>query len=107
MIELIMQAQARPAGEPFVSLLFLALIMLIFYLFLIRPQAKRAKELRRFIENAKPGFKIVTTGGIHGEIIKVYDNTFLIRTAGKTEIKVDKTRLALRKEEAKLIEVDR
>ena len=90
-----MQAQARPAGEPFVSLLFLALIMVIFYLFLIRPQAKRAKELRRFIENAKPGFKIVTTGGIHGEIIKVYDNTFLIRTAGKTEIKVDKTAVNL------------
>lgn len=51
----------------------------IFYFFMIRPQMKRAKEQRKFQEAVKIGDKIVTTGGIHGEVIEVDETTVVIK----------------------------
>ena len=50
------------------QLVMLVLIMVIIYFFMIRPQTKRQKELKKFRENLKVGDKVVTIGGIHGKI---------------------------------------
>ncbi len=90
-----LQAQ-QPAGpDPMFNLLFFALILIVMYWLLIRPQMKKAKEQRRFIEQLQPGDKVVTLGGIHGEITKVYDRTFLLRTADNTMITVDRSAVSL------------
>ena len=68
----------------------LAMILAIFYLFMIRPQMKKQKELKKFREGLQSGDKIVTIGGIHGKILEVADTTLLIGTeSGK--LRVDKT----------------
>ena len=68
----------------------LAMILVIFYLFMIRPQMKKQKELKKFREGLQSGDKIVTIGGIHGKILEVADTTLLIGTeSGK--LRVDKT----------------
>lgn len=72
------------------QLIMLAMILVIFYLFMIRPQMKKQKELKKFREGLQSGDKIVTIGGIHGKILEVADTTLLIGTeSGK--LRVDKT----------------
>jgi len=92
-----------PTGEnqnPLMSFLPLILIILVFYLFMIRPQMKRQKELRNFRESLSKGDKIITTGGIHGKILSVSDGYIVIETEGETKLRIDKS--AVLKEAADL-----
>src|ERR1700741_4019600 len=57
-----------------IQLLFLGGMVIVFWLFFIRPQAKRAKNQKKFIEDLGRGSKIVTIAGIHGIINKVNDD---------------------------------
>ena len=72
------------------QLIMLVMILVIFYFFMIRPQMKKQKELKKFREGLQAGDKIVTIGGIHGKILEVADTTLLIgNEIGK--LRVDKT----------------
>ena len=69
--------QAQPAPGPFggsSSLIFMGLIMVVFWLFFIRPQAKKAKQQKTFIQDLQKGDKVVTIAGIHGRINKLNDD---------------------------------
>ena len=70
------------------SLIMIALMLIIFYFFMIRPQAKKQKELRKFREGLKPGDKVITSGGIHGKILELTDTTVLINSEG-SKIRVE------------------
>jgi preprotein translocase subunit YajC len=65
----------------------------IFYLFMIRPQAKKQKELKKFREAMKPGDKVVTIGGVHGKILEIAESTVLISSEG-TKIRVEKSAIS-------------
>ena len=69
--------------------------MVIFYFFMIRPQVKKAKDLKKMIEGLKKGDKIVTTAGIHGRIADMNETTFLIEVEGGTKIRFDKSAVSL------------
>ena len=92
MNEMFQILMAQPQGDqnPLVSLWPLLLIIVVFYLFMIRPQVKRQKELRKYRENLQKGDKIVTTGGIYGKIIGVSDQTVMIEVEDQSKIKIDK-----------------
>jgi preprotein translocase subunit YajC len=77
--------------SPWSSFIFLALILVVFYFFMIRPQMKRQKEMRKFRESLDKGDKIVTAGGIHGKIKTVKETTFDVEIADGVIISVDKT----------------
>ena len=66
------------------------LIFVVFYFFMIRPQTKKQKELQKQREAMKKGDKVVTAGGIYGEIKEVQDNAFIITIAKDVTIKVSK-----------------
>ena len=69
------------------QLIMLALILGVFYFFMIRPQMKKQKELKKFREELAPGDKVVTIGGVHGKILEVSDSTFLISVeSGKMRV---------------------
>jgi len=69
------------------SLGLMAMLFVVMYLFLIRPQQKKAKEQAKIIQTIKPGDKIVTSSGIVGVVITVKDKTISIRSAdAKLEI---------------------
>ena len=70
------------------GLLPMVLIIGVFYVLLIRPQQKRQRDLQATIAQLKAGDKIVTTGGVIGTITSVKDNSFLIRSAEKSILKV-------------------
>lgn len=88
-IILMMQPEGQESN-PLMSFLPLLLIVVVFYFFMIRPQMKRQKEVRKFRESLSKGDKVVTTGGIYGKIIEVKETTIVLEIAKDVQIKVDK-----------------
>ncbi|MDR2414939.1 MAG: preprotein translocase subunit YajC [Odoribacteraceae bacterium] len=69
------------------------LILVVFWFFMIRPQMKRQKELRKYRETLQKGDKVVTTGGIFGKIIEISDHTVIIEVENQGRLKVLKEAL--------------
>jgi len=63
------------------------------WLFMIRPQQKRQKELNAFRDSLKKGDKVVTVGGIYGTVLEVNDNKVMLEIDKDVRIKVDKASL--------------
>jgi len=82
-------------GSGIMTFLPLILIVLVFYLFFIRPQMKKTKDQKKFREGLKKGDKIVTIGGIHGKIVEVQDSTFTIEVEGQNKLRVEKSAVAM------------
>lgn len=78
--------------QPFLPMI---LIVVVFYFFMIRPQMKKAKDLKKFISELKKGDKVITTAGIHGKIVDVNEATILIETEGGGKIRFDKSAVSL------------
>jgi preprotein translocase subunit YajC len=75
---------------------FLGLMILVFWMFFIRPQAKRAKNQKKFIEDLGKGDKIVTIAGIHGTINKVNDDgTLQMEISPGSYIKIEKSSISM------------
>ena len=87
--------QAAPGGTGLMSFLPMILIIVVFYFFMIRPQMKKAKDHKKYIEELKANDKVVTTAGIHGRIVEISDTTFLVDVGGGVKIRFDKTAVAL------------
>ncbi len=86
---LMMQPQGQESN-PWMSMLPLLLIIVVFYFFMIRPQMKRQKEIRKFRESLAKGDKVVTTGGIYGKIAEIKETTVILEVAKDVNITVDK-----------------
>jgi preprotein translocase subunit YajC len=76
------------------QLLPLVLILVVFYVLLIRPQQKRHRQLQETIASLKIGDRVVTTGGIIGVITTIRDTSFLIRSADKSIIEIARSAIA-------------
>lgn len=98
MTSLVILLQAAPGGGSagYVQLLLLGGMILVFWLFMIRPQAKKAKLAKQFQQNMNKGDKIVTIAGIHGTINKVNeDNTIMIETSPGSYLKIEKSAISM------------
>lgn len=73
------------------TLIMFMLIIFIFYFLIIRPQQKRQKERQMLLDSIKKGDKIVTIGGLHGEIVGIDDNTILVKVADNVKLKFDRS----------------
>lgn len=87
------EGQAQPGGSPYTSLIFILLLIVVFWLFFIRPQSKKAKEEQKFRDGLQKGDKVVTIGGFHGKVTEVKDTTVMISLAPNMEVEVEKTAL--------------
>ena len=72
------------------SFLPLILIIVVFWLFMIRPQMKRQKELKKFRESLQKGDKVVTTGGIYGKVAEIQEFAIIMEVEGGVRLKIDK-----------------
>ena len=72
------------------GIIMMVLIFAVFYFFMIRPQSKRQKEIKKQRESMKTGDKVVTSGGIYGKVKDIKDNAVIIEIAENVRIKVDK-----------------
>ncbi len=82
-------------GSPLMSFLPMILIIVVFYFFMIRPQMKKAKDHKKYIEELRVNDKVVTSAGIHGRIAEIGDTTFLIDVGGGTKIRFDRSAISL------------
>ena len=71
------------------------LIIVVFYFFMIRPQMKKAKDHKKYIEELKENDRVVTSAGIHGRIVEVSETTFLVDVGGGVKIRFDKSAISL------------
>lgn len=67
------------------------LIFVVMWLFMIRPQQKRQKELNNFRNSLEPGQKIITAGGIYGKIKEVKETYVLVEVDNNVHIRIDKS----------------
>jgi len=88
------QGDSAKGGQssPYFTFVFMGMIILVFWLFFIRPQAKKAKTQKNFVENLQKGDKVVTIAGIHGTINKVNeDGTINLEVSPGSYKKIEKT----------------
>ena len=81
-------------GNTFMNFLPLILIVLVFYLFFIRPQMKKNKDQRKFREALKKGDKVISIGGIHGKVIEVAEKTVTLDVGNQMKMTFEKTAIA-------------
>lgn len=72
------------------QLVMILLMVAVFYFFMIRPQMKKQKDLKKFRAGLAQGDKVVTIGGIHGKILEVNDTTVLLSCEG-TKMRFEKS----------------
>lgn len=73
--------------------IMLALIFVVMWFFMIRPQRKQQKELQNFRDSLKKGDKVVTIGGIYGTVCEIKENNVLIEVDNNVKIRVSKQAL--------------
>jgi preprotein translocase subunit YajC len=79
-----------------IQFIFLGMMIIVFWLFFIRPQAKKAKNQKLFIENMGKGDKIVTIAGIHGTINKVNeDGTINLEVSPGSYLRIEKSAISM------------
>ena len=92
-IFLMMDPQGK--GSSTSTFVMMGLMIAVFYFFMIRPQAKKAKQQKQFINNLQKGDKIVTIAGIHGTINKVNDdNTLMLEVSPGSYIKIERSSIS-------------
>src|ERR1700729_3683275 len=95
MSQFVILLQAAP-GAGSMQLLLIGGMILVFWLFMIRPQQKKAKQAKAFQQNMQKGDKIVTIAGIHGTVNKVNeDGTIMIETSPGSYLKIEKSAISI------------
>lgn len=84
------QAGAGAQGSPYVTLIMLGGMFVVFWFLLIRPQQKRAKEHKTMIEALAKGDEVIAAGGVLGRVTQLGPNYVSVEIADKVEIKVQR-----------------
>ena len=93
MINFLNAAPAQPEPgfmQQYSFLIMIALMVLVLWLFMWRPESKRRKEMQKFREGLKKGDKIITAGGIYGTVKEVKETSLLIEVDSNVTLRIDK-----------------
>ncbi|TVQ79575.1 MAG: preprotein translocase subunit YajC [Bradymonadales bacterium] len=89
-------AQAEPAGSGYSMLIGFGLIFLIFYLFILRPQAKKARDHANLVTSLEKGDEVMTQAGVFGKIHGVAEKVVTLEVAPNVRIRVDRNSISAR-----------
>ncbi len=84
---------ANPGGGS--GMIQMLLILGVVFVFMILPQIRRNREMKKFRTTIGKGDKVVLTAGIHGKIIEETDDTFLLETEGQGRLRIDKAAVSM------------
>ena len=87
--------QAQGSGSGLQSLILFGGIAIVFYFFMIRPQQKKQKDQKKFINEIKKGDVVVTIGGLHGKVYASDDDTVTLEVDKGTKMKFEKSAISL------------
>jgi preprotein translocase subunit YajC len=88
---LLMGPPAEGGGSGFESLFFLVALFLVFYLFIIRPQSKRQKDIQNKVGSLKKGDKVVTSGGLVGTVHTLEETSLLMEVDKDVKVRLLKS----------------
>ena len=81
---------APEGGSAWLQLVPFALVLAIFYFIILLPMKRKQAKVRTFLDNLKVGDRVVTTGGIYGQVTRMGDQTVQLQVADKVRIEVAK-----------------
>ena len=87
--------------NPLMQFLPFIFIFVIFYFLLIRPQKQSQKQHQEMIKNLQKNDEVVTSGGIHGKIVNIKDNTIVLRIDDNAKMEINRSAVAYLKKETK------
>src|SRR5687767_16010344 len=93
MYGILLQAQAQ--SNPYIQYVIFGGMIVVFYFFMIRPQQKKAKDAKKFIDEIKRGDYVVTIGGAHGEVGELEGDTFILEVEKGGRIRFNKTAISM------------
>jgi preprotein translocase subunit YajC len=88
---ILLQAQ----GGNMTFLLTMGAVFIVMYFFMVRPQQKKAKDAKKFIDEMKKGDSVVTIGGMHGKIYELDELTVVLEVDRGTKLKFDRSSISL------------
>jgi preprotein translocase subunit YajC len=91
---MLQQAQDSPEQPWWFTLAPLIFIVFVFYFLMIRPQVKQQKEHQKLIGNLKKGDRVITSGGVWGEIEAVDQHTVRLKISDKTKVTVTRSHVS-------------
>ena len=101
------QGSAGGAPSPIVSMMPIALMFVVLYFLLIRPQQKQRREHESMIENLKRNDEVVTSGGIYGRIQSIADKVVVVEIAPNVRVRLDRAQVATVVRGGKLEDVEK
>lgn len=93
-IVLLQAAAGGATGSMLSTLIPFALIFVIFYFLIIRPQNKKQKDMQKMIEAVKKGDRVVTIGGVHAMVHSVKETTVILKVDDATKMEFSKSAIA-------------
>lgn len=82
--------EKSPGQNPLITLLMFGSIIVVFYLFMIRPQQRRARQETKFREALQKGDKVTTIGGLYGRVVNVEDSFVMVEIDNGVKVKMEK-----------------
>lgn len=77
------------------QVLMIGLIFVIFYFFMIRPQQRKQKDVKNYLDAVKKGDKVVTIGGMHGTIVELNDKTMVLEVERSLRLTFDRSAISM------------
>jgi len=84
----------------YISILMIGAMAIVFWLFILRPQTKQAKMAKDFQASLEKGARVVTTGGIHGKIIKADETSVLMEIDNNVKMRIEKSGISMEMSQA-------
>lgn len=81
-------------GGLIAQLLPLLVMVAVFYLFLLRPQQQQQKRRQEMLGKLKRGDKVLTVGGLYGEIVAMRDDVLTVRLADNVDVRMTRSGIA-------------
>jgi preprotein translocase subunit YajC len=92
MFSILLQASAANSYMQFIPLIG---IIVVFYFFMIRPQQKKAKDQKKFVDEIKKGDDVVTIAGIYGRVAEIEGETISLEVERGGRIKMSKSAISM------------
>ncbi|MCX8051704.1 MAG: preprotein translocase subunit YajC [Chlorobi bacterium] len=83
-----------PTGQLISTVVMFGLIILVFYFFIIRPQQKRQREMKKMLDELKRGDRVITSAGIHGTVTDIDEKTVVVQIADNVRVRFEKVAIA-------------
>ncbi|MDX1904371.1 MAG: preprotein translocase subunit YajC [Thermonemataceae bacterium] len=88
-------ANSQQGGGSWMSILFMLGIFVVFYFFMIKPQQKKQKDQVKYRDSVKKGDKVVTIGGLHGKVVEINNDSFVLEVDKGVKLTFEKTSISM------------